>query len=104
MPRRSQSDGEHFTELVQAIVAGDGARVADLLNRTPTLVHERAATGATRNGAPSYFFEAIRHYLYAGDTALHMAAAAFKPDIAQSLIDRGAECSLKNRRGAEPLH
>jgi hypothetical protein len=104
MPQRSQNAGQHFTELIQAIVSGDGARVADFLNRTPTLVHERAATGATRNGAPTYFFEAIRHYLYAGDTALHMAAAAFKPDIAQSLIDRGADCSSKNRRGAEPLH
>ena len=33
-----------------------------------------------------------------------MAAAGFKPEIAQALIARGADCSAKNRRGAEPLH
>jgi ankyrin repeat protein len=33
-----------------------------------------------------------------------MAAAGFKYEIAQALIDRGADCSARNRRGAEPLH
>jgi ankyrin repeat protein len=42
--------------------------------------------------------------MYACDTALHMAAAAFNYEIAQALIDRGADFSAKNRRGAEPLH
>ena len=46
----------------------------------------------------------IAHYLYAGDTALHMAAAAFRPPIAKLLIARGADCRARNRRGAQPLH
>lgn len=33
-----------------------------------------------------------------------MAAAGFKFEIAQILIDRGASCAARNRRGAEPLH
>jgi len=46
----------------------------------------------------------IAHYLYAGDTALHMAAAAFRRRVAKLLIEHGAHCRAKNRRGAEPLH
>ena len=41
---------------------------------------------------------------YAGDTALHMAAAGFQYEVVQTLIDKGADCSARNRRGAQPLH
>ena len=47
---------------------------------------------------------AIMHYLYAGDTALHMAAAAFRRPMAELLVGHGADCRARNRRGAEPLH
>jgi ankyrin repeat protein len=60
--------------------------------------------GATRHKAKAYFFAAISHYMYAGDTALHMAAAAFRRQVAEVLICHGADCRAKNRRGAEPLH
>src|SRR5687767_15863311 len=60
--------------------------------------------GATRQEASPFFFAAIAHYLYAGDTALHMAAAAFRRPVAELLIAHGADCRAKNRRGAEPLH
>jgi ankyrin repeat protein len=33
-----------------------------------------------------------------------MAAAAHRCEIAQALLDRGADFSAKNRRGAQPLH
>jgi hypothetical protein len=39
-----------------------------------------------------------------GDTALHIAAAAYQERIAIELIARGADVRAKNRRGAEPLH
>ncbi len=42
--------------------------------------------------------------MYEGDTALHMAAAAFQVRIAQELMARGANARAKNRRGAQPLH
>jgi hypothetical protein len=95
---------EGFMTLVRAIVSGETRTASQLIARSPHLVHERAAVGAARDSAGQYFFEEIRHYLYAGDTALHMAAAGFKCQIAQELIDRGADCSARNRRGAEPLH
>jgi Ankyrin repeats (many copies) len=106
MPQRSRapSPDTGFMDLVRAIVAGDADKAAHLADHSPTLVHASAAIGASRQSAKPYFFEAIQHYLYAGDTALHMAAAGFKYEITQDLIDRGADCSAKNRRGAEPLH
>jgi ankyrin repeat protein len=60
--------------------------------------------GATRQDASRFFFTEIGHYLYAGDTALHIAAAAFRRPIAELLVAHGADCRAKNRRGAEPLH
>jgi len=106
MPQRSSPDPSdfHFLDLVHAIVDGDAKKADELLESSPMLVHERAAVGATRRGVESYFHEPIAHYMYEGDTALHMAAAGFKYEIAQALIDRGADCSARNRRGAEPLH
>lgn len=106
MPQRSRptSPDHGFLDLVQAIVAGDAATAAQLSDTSPMLVRERATDGATRRGAQTYFFEPIAHYMYEGDTALHIAAAGFKFEIAQALIDRGADCSARNRRGAEPLH
>ncbi len=52
----------------------------------------------------NFFFSEIAHYLYARDTALHMAAAAFRRPVAELLVTHGADCRAKNRRGAEPLH
>jgi ankyrin repeat protein len=42
--------------------------------------------------------------MYKGDTALHMAAAAYQERIVVELIARGADVRAQNRRGAEPLH
>src|SRR4051812_19224906 len=91
-------------DFVCVIVAGDAAKAALLLEYSPALVHARCVVGATRQGPNPYFFEVIAHYMYAGDTALHMAAAAHQTKIAQALIDKSADCSARNRRGAQPLH
>src|SRR5581483_9048719 len=74
------------------------------LAASPSLATTSADVGATRQEAATYFFREIRHYLYAGDTALHMAAAAFRRPIAELLVAQGADCRAKNRRGAQPLH
>jgi hypothetical protein len=104
--RRSRDipSNEEFMELVRAIVSGETRRASRLIAGSPHLVRERAGAGASRDTAKEHFFEEIRHNLYAGDTALHMAAAGFKHEIAQELIDSGADCSARNRFGAEPLH
>jgi hypothetical protein len=91
-------------EFVGVIIEGDVDRVSRRLAGSPALATTPSDIGATRQGAASFFFPDIAHYLYAGDTALHMAAAAFQPRIAALLIAHGADCHAKNRRGATPLH
>ena len=60
-----------------------------------------AATAAfARQAAKPNFFEQILHYMYEGDTALHIAAAAYQIRIAEELIARGADVRARNRRGA----
>jgi hypothetical protein len=91
-------------QLVQAIVVGDAAAAARMLAASPELARERAAAGATRHEATANFLVEIGHYIYAGDTALHIAAAAYQKRIALDLFARGADVRARNRRGAEPLH
>jgi Ankyrin repeats (many copies) len=98
------SEVEPFRDLVESIVSGDAATAVRLLDASPRLVRAVEAAGATRQSAKETFFEQISHYVYGGDTALHMAAAAHQPRIADELIARGADVRARNRRGAEPLH
>ena len=93
-----------FRDFVETIVSGDGATAIRLLDASPLLAKERAAHGATRQAAKQNFFDQILHYMYEGDTALHIAAAAYQIRIAEELIARGADVRARNRRGAEPLH
>ena len=93
-----------LAKLVRMIVAADDAVVFSLLATSPTLATARFERGATRQAVRSYHIEEIQHYIYAGDTALHIAASAYRRGIAQKLIVMGANVRAKNRRGAEPLH
>ena len=93
-----------FRGLVEVMVAGDAATVIRLLEASPWLAKERAAQGATRQAAKQNFFDQILHYMYVGDTALHMAAAAYQLLVVEKLIAMGADVRARNRRGAEPLH
>jgi hypothetical protein len=90
--------------LVQAIAADDTATALRLLNVSPALASARFEEGATRQAAKTHYLDEIERYIYAGDTALHMAAAAYRTEIVQELIAMGADVRARNRRGAEPLH
>jgi ankyrin repeat protein len=93
-----------FLEFIHLVVAGDTEGVARRLKAAPGLAMMASPVGASRQEAPAFFFTAIAHYLYGGDTALHMAAAAFSRPIAELLMSHGADCRARNRRGAQPLH
>ena len=93
-----------FLDFVRHVVNGDIDELSRRLAASPSLATAQADVGATRKGAPDFFFTEIAHYLYAGDTALHIAAAAFRYPVAELLVAHGADCRAKNRRGAEPLH
>ena len=76
-------DGDPFTTLVEAIVSDDDVNANRLLDASPLLTKERAGSGVTRQYSERNFFDRIRHYIYEGDTALHMAAAAFRTGIVE---------------------
>jgi ankyrin repeat protein len=95
---------EQFRALVQAIVSGEVVVARKMVRALPHLAKARAAYGATRQTAAEHFYKEILHYMYEGDTALHMAAAAYQEQMASELIDRGGDVRAKNRRGAEPIH
>ena len=91
-------------KLIDAIAHGDTAGVAQQLAASPALARAQLEDGATRSGPKTHFLEEIGHHLYAGDTALHVAAAAYQPDLVRKLVKAGANVSATNRRGAQPLH
>ena len=93
-----------FLSLIRGIANGDTRAAGAMLEAEPVLARQHAKAGASRQEATNYFFKSIGHYLYAGDTALHMAAAAYDFEFVRKLIARGADVSAQNRRGAQPLH
>ena len=96
---------EHdFSAFVRAIIKGQARLASRLLTTHPEFATRTFAAGATRGDAAPFFFEDIAHYCYQGDTALHMASAAFQRSTARLLVRKGAALDAKNRRGAEPLH
>lgn len=102
---RTVPDGhQDLARLIEAIVAGDRATFSTLLVAQPELAAARVQAGATRAEAEHYFFPEIAHYVYAGDTALHMAGAAHAPELVTGLVRAGADTRAANRRGAQPLH
>jgi ankyrin repeat protein len=81
--------------IFEAVLKGKGA-IASILRENP----EAAMTRASRDT----LVETIPHWLYVGDTSLHLAAAGLWTDIAGVLLASGADPNAKNRRGATPLH
>ena len=81
---------------LRAVLDGDDNRLKRLLRETPELVHMRIARDR--------LITAIPHWLYVGDTMLHLAAAALKAGAVRLLLDTGADPNAQNRRGATPLH
>ena len=91
-------------ELVVAIVAGYRTNVSRLIAASPELARAGFQSGATRQTAKTYYLDQIERYIFAGDTALHIAAAAYQTEIVRNLIIAGANIRARNRLGEEALH
>jgi len=91
-------------EFASAIVAGDEETVLRQVAASPQLAHSRFEEGATRKEAQAFFLKSIERYIVAGDTALHIAAAAYQTKIVLTLLRAGADVHAKNRFGDQPLH
>jgi hypothetical protein len=99
-------DGDReLLALMRAIAAPAGNVTAVArLRAEPRLAVAALEAGATRSTSDDFFFAEHGTYVYAGDTALHVAAFAYDVDTARALLAAGAGVRARNRRGAEPLH
>jgi ankyrin repeat protein len=84
--------------ILAAIVEDDRGAVEGLLAKDRTL-----AQGLVRK--PRLYEAGILHWLYAGDTALHLAAAGYRVEIVRTLLAAGADPNAAgNHRQSRPLH
>ena len=90
--------------LFGSIASREHLGITRWLDDVPGLATRPIRVGASRQDPDTYFLAAISHYVYAGDTALHVAAAAHQRELAEALVAHGADVRARNRRGAEPLH
>jgi len=102
--RRDDMPDEELMTFMRLIAHGEQRRALGVLAGAPELAYACLAEGATRHDAEKYLLGEIRHLVYAGDTALHIAAACYDADMIRALVDAGAKVAAANRRGAQPLH
>ncbi len=87
-----------FQKLIDAILADDPASVKVRLLADPGLARQGRV-------ALPWFEPTLAHWIYHGDTALHLAAAGYREAIASLLLAAGAECgAAHNHRLGQPLH
>src|SRR4051812_29687126 len=82
-------------QIFEAVLKDEGA-VAGLLAVFPELSRLRMTV--------DYLVEEIPHWLYIGDTPLHLAAAGLRTAAAATLLKNGGDVNAENRRGATALH
>ena len=90
--------------LMRAIASGDQGLALSLLAATLELAVTKLSQGAQRSVSEDFFFADCHTNVYAGDTALHVAAFAYETMLAQHLVAVGADVHARNRRCAQPLH
>ena len=85
-------------QLIAAIVEDDRKAAKALLKADAAL-----AVNLIRK--PKLHTAKIFHWIYVGDTALHLAAAGYRVEIVQLLLKAGADANAAgNRRRSTPLH
>lgn len=85
-------------DLLEAIVADDRAGAEAWLKKKPSLATQLL-------NKPQLYNSKISHWIYAGDTALHLAAAGYRVEIVQLLLKAAAAPNASaNHRGSSPLH
>ena len=84
--------------ILAAIVEDDRTKVSRLVKSDPALASYSI-------GAAQLFDSKIHHWIYVGDTALHLAAAGHRAQLVKLLLDAGADPnSAFNHRRSGPLH
>ncbi len=84
--------------LFEAILNDNRPAVQELLKNNSSLV-------ACHFGEARLYETEIFHWMYVGDTCLHLAAAGYRVEIVESLLGAGADPnSATNHRHSTPLH
>ncbi|MBO3751203.1 ankyrin repeat domain-containing protein [Streptosporangiaceae bacterium NEAU-GS5] len=78
-----------------AVLANDASEIEAIAAKEPGAVAQEMARDV---------LVAELHWLYVGDTPLHLAAAGLRRDAARALLAAGAPVGVLNRRGASALH
>src|SRR5436190_16259848 len=87
-----------MNSFLSSIVDDDRRLVSKLLKREPALATRLVDTA-------TLYDSGIFHWLYVGDTALHLAAAGYRVEIARLLLAAGADPNAAtNHRNSGPLH
>ena len=87
-----------FHRLLRAIVDDDLPTARHLLKAEPFLV-------MSQTDHPTLYKTKILHWLYAGDTALHIAAAGHRVALVRLLLAMEADPNAAgNHRRSRPLH
>jgi ankyrin repeat protein len=81
--------------IFQAVLAGEKDTAAVLRS-------DRLACQA--RASRDVLIDSIPHWLYVGDTPLHLAAAGMRLGVVRLLLQSGADPNAENRRGATALH
>src|SRR2546422_9233614 len=96
--RRREQPPTRMNNLLRAIVDNDRRAVKTLLKAEGGL-----ATRLIRK--PKLYDSKIFHWIYVGDTALHLAAAGYRVEIVRLLLTTGANPNAAtNHRRSRPLH
>src|ERR1700722_10159943 len=97
-PRIGHVGSMAIETILTAMVDDDRTRVRELLKANPILAKSLIAQARL-------YQSKIVHWIYAGDTALHLAAAGHRVELVRLLLAAGAEPnSAKNHRQSGPLH
>jgi hypothetical protein len=95
--KASEKNGDPLGVLFEAIIDNDVDRAKELLNSEPELTAELTKRAQLERRLP--------HWIYVGDTALHVAAAGYRVEIAKMLLKAGADTNAAgNHRSSRPLH
>src|SRR2546423_10883967 len=87
-----------MNKLWAAILDDDASAVKKLLRQDAGLATAVAAK-------PKLYRSKIFHWIYAGDTGLHLAAAGYRVKIVRILLAAGADPNAaQNMRKSSPLH
>ena len=81
--------------IFEAVLSGE-REVVRVLRADPLAYRTQASR--------DFLVDAIPHWLYVGDTPLHLAAAGLRPGVVKILLASGSDPNTENRRAATPLH